>query len=616
MRPTPALAALLLLPLLLPACSPGPAALPQPAGASAGAVPEAPMTVRPGQRAEARSGMVTAAHPLAAEAGLEMLRAGGNAVDAAVAAAFAVGVVEPMMSGMGGGGAMTLWLEEPGRAEVLEFYAALGANPDTAIEGVFAGDTVDSDTIAPERGVAVPGAVAGLLAALERYGTLSRARVLAPAISLARDGFIVQPLLARAVENAEEKLRHAPEAAALFLPGDEPIQPGDRLIQTGLARSLEAVAAGGADAFYRGPLTAEMVRVLRAGGSTLTEADFGAYTPNHRRPLCTGYREYAVLSAPPPMGGVVLLEALNLIERTDLPAIGPPVSSPRALGLVADAIRVARADRAAWSGDPDDTAVPGAGLASDAFAAERSHLLGRAPPDTVPPGDPWDEDARGPEPGCAALDPFPPSRLPRPVTTGASPVPELPQGASDDDASHTTHISVVDAGGNAVSLTYTMGLYFGTGAYAAGMFLNSAGYNFDDHPPAAKRAPYRTANSTIAPTLVLEGDDVRLAVGSPGSGRISPAILHTILYTLDFGYDPGRAISLPRIYPWTTEAVVQVEPGFAPEALAGLRDRGYTLVPHPPLDMYFGGVHAILVRPDGTLVGVADPRRDGAARGY
>ena len=616
MRIAPPSAALLLfLPLLAVACARAPDRPPAAAAPAQAAGVEAavPMTVRPGQRAEGRRGMVTAAHAAAADAGLEMLRAGGNAVDAAVAAAFAVGVVEPMMSGMGGGGAMTVWRAGPDRAEHLEFYAALGADPDHGIEGVVNGDTVDTDTIAPERGVAVPGAVAGLLEALERWGTLPRARVLAPAIRLAREGFIVEPTLARAVAAEREKLARSPDAAALFLPGGEPIQPGDRLVQARLARSLEAVAAGGTDAFYRGPLATELVRALRAGGSTLTARDFADYAPSHRRPLCGDYRGYTVLTAPPPMGGVVLLEALNLLERHDMDALGPPASSPRVLGLVVDAIRVARVDREAWAGDPDDSPVPGAGLASDAFAAERAVLLGAPPADTLPPGDPWAEDDHAPEPACARLDPFPASALPRPTTEAG---PASYGGGEDEDAAQTTHISVVDGDGNAVSLTYTMGLYFGTGAYAAGMFLNSAGYNFDDESAAMRRAPGRTANSTIAPTLVLDGDRVRMAVGSPGSGRISPAILHTMVYVLDHGYDPGRAVAMPRVYPWTTSARVQLEPGFTAEALAALRARGYEIEARPPLDMYFGGVHAVLVRPDGTLIGVADPRRDGAARGY
>lgn len=586
---------------LLAVVSCAPAAVPErptPAPSAGGETWGAPGPVRPGQRAEGRSGMVVASHPLAAEAGLEMLRSGGNAVDAAVATAFAVGVLEPMMAGLGGGGALTLWIPAEDRAEHLEFYAAIGATPDYTLE--------DDSLATPERGVAIPGTVAGLLTAHERWGSLPRRRIMEPAIRLAQEGFVVHSLLARAIAGAGEVLTHAPDAAAIFNPGGEPLRVGDRLEQPALAATLRAVAEGGADAFYSGPLAEEVVGTLRAGGSTLTTDDFAAYQPNDRRPTCTTYRDYVVLTSAPPMGGVTVAETLNLLAPYDFRSMGPPFSSGSSLSVMVDAMRIARADRAHWIGDPDASGVPGSGIASRAFADERRARIGGSAPDTLHAGDPWEEDALPPVAGCARLDPFPAAVLPPP--RDAAP------GEEGDDA-ETTHLSVVDASGTAVSLTFTMGRYFGTGAYAAGMFLNSAGYNFGDRG-ANVRGPYRTANSTITPTIVLDGGRARLVVGSPGSGRIPPAVVHTILYTLDLGYDVAEAVAMPRAYPWTTEPVVQVEDGFDPEALAVLRRRGYELRAHPPMDMYFGGVSAIHLRPDGLLVGVADPRRNGGARGY
>ena len=588
-----ALSALALAALVLSAC-----------GAPPPMVPDSP---RPGQRAEGSRGMVAASHPAAAEAGLSMLRQGGNAVDAAVATAFAVGVVEPMMAGPGGGGSMTLWLAGPRRAEHLEFYAAGGGDPDYALDA----EDLDPDTIAPERGVAVPGTVAGLLDALDRWGTLDRATVMAPAIRLAREGFPVHPLLADVIAGSREKLTYSPEAAGVFYPGGDPLAEGDRLTQPALAATLETIAREGRDGFYRGRVARELVGTLRAGGSTLSLEDFASFRPNQRRPVCAGYRGYAVLSAPPPMGGVELLEALNLLETHDIATLGQPARSGGALLPVVEAIRIARADRPVRIGDPDDSGVPAAGMASDAFAAERLAEVGGTVPDSLPPGDPWDEESVGSDPVCGPLDPFPASTLPRPVepATGVL-VPDSPA-----DSAQTTHLAVVDAEGNAVSLTYTMGLYFGTGAYAAGVFLNSANYNYGE-ALANERAPYRTPASSTAPTLVLDGNGVRLAVGSPGSGRIPPAILHTILYALDLGLDPWTAVAMPRVYPWYGEPVVEVEGGVAPAAVDALRQAGYEVRQRDALDLYFGGVSAVFVAPDGVLIGVADPRRDGGARGF
>jgi gamma-glutamyltranspeptidase/glutathione hydrolase len=233
-------------------------------------------------------------------------------------------------------------------------------------------------------------------------------------------------------------------------------------------------------------------------------------------------------------------------------------------------------------------------------------------PDTTPPGDPWDEERAGAPAACARWQPYAPTALPRPAAEPGTGAGE-PDGASE--LAQTTHLSVVDAARNAVSLTYTAGVAFGSGTWAAGTFLNSANNNFGG-PVANRRAAGRTPRSTIAPTVVLEGDALRLVVGSPGSGYIPPAIVTTILYTLVHGMDPWSAVNVPRVYPDFESRAVQVEQGFPPAVLAELRRRGYEVRVEPPIDQGFGGVHVVLVRPDGRLVGAADPRRDGAAVGY
>jgi gamma-glutamyltranspeptidase len=426
-----------------------------------------------------------------------------------VATAFALGVLEPMMAGIGGGGSMTIWMETENRADHVEFYPVAKGDPDFALdEAMQSEDEEARAAITPERLVGVPGAVGGLLAAHEHYGTLPVETVLEPAVRLARDGFLVHTLLAGVIVEARAKLTADPEVAAIFYPDSLPYQ------------------------------------------------------------------------------------------------------DPEALGRVVDAIRIARADRDAWVGAPGDAAVPGAGLTSAAYAAERAALIGATVTDTLAPGDPWDEDKLPPAPSCAAIDPFPATTFPKPeVETSQN------RWRGEEEYAQTTHLSVVDKDRNAVSMTYTMGLYFGSGTFSEGAFYNTAAMNFGG-PEANRRGPYRSPRSSTAPSLVLQGDDIKLVVGSPASGRIPPAIVHTIIYTLDFGFDPARAVAMPRIYPAYRSRRVQLEQGFTSEALAGLRARGYDLAVQRPYDMFFGGVHAVLVRDDGWLVGAADPRRDGAAVGY
>lgn len=559
--------------------------------------------------------MVVTAHRLASEAGVAMLGRGGNAIDAAVAAAFAVGVVEPMMSGVGGGGAMTIWLEDQQRAEHVEFYASAGADPDYAL---------DTDSLpSPERGVAVPGTVAGLLEALERFGSLPRAQVVEPAIRIARDGFPVHGLLARAIAADSAAVAHTRAASKIFLPGGTPLQPGDPLRQPALARTLQAVAEGGRSAFYDGPLADTIVASLIAGGSRLARQDFAEYRARFRRPLCGRFRGHTVLSAPPPLAGIEVVLALNLLELADPPAAGPPETDGQAAVVLADVLRAARSDRRAIVGDPDASAVPVARAASRAYATRRTAAAHGPVRDSAVAGDPWDTAGQGPllEPACAAVDAWSADAATR-GGGSAGREPAVPSGRAGDAAprregepegpGETTHIAVVDASGNAVSLTYTLGRYFGTGAYVAGFFLNSANHNFSEAGPNARR-PRRTPASSTAPTLVLEGDDVRVVVGSPASGRIPPAIVLFLARTLEWGIDPATAVAAPRMYPWTTEPILEIEQGFTGEALAALRVRGYTLRPRPPNDMYFGGVAAITVDRTGRRTGVADPRREGVA---
>ena len=557
------------------------------------------------QRATSSQGMVAAAHPRAVEAGRAALEDGGTAVDAAVTTAFALGVLEPMMGGVGGGGAMTLWDPTTESADFVDFYATAGEDPDHGL-----GEIPDSAR-SRERMVAVPGTVDGLLQAHDRYGTLSRERVLEPAIRLAREGFPVHPLLAQIIADYEERLAYDEEAAAIFYPDGEPLQAGDRLVQPALAETLTRIQEEGAAGFYKGETAEAIIDRLEEGGNPLTTDDLAAFEPRWRDPLCGTYGSYTVLSATPSLNGVEVIETLNLLEPYDLPRRGLPARAADALNPLVDAIRIARADRRRWIGDPDDTGVPAVGLASEAFAEARRDAMGGAVPDSMAAGDPWPMEMNGRAAACEVPGSYPPTSLPEPE-------PEEGVPPEEDPNRHTSHLSIVDDEGRAVSLTFTMGLYFGSAVFVNGFFLNSAALNFNepgDRPVANRRAPRRTPRSSTAPTIVLEDTEARLVVGSPGSGRIPPAIVQMVLYTLDYGLDPAVAIRMPRVYPYVTEPHVRVEDGVAAPALSALRDRGYNLELFPPLDRYFGGVHMVYVDEEGRRIGGSDPRRNGEAQG-
>jgi len=551
-----------------------------------------------GKRIVAEHGVVASGNPYASEAGLAVLKQGGNAVDAAVATAFALGVVEPMMSGLGAGGGLLYYDAAAHRAQYIDFYNQAPSEPDRGLRTV--------GTSITTRGVGIPGAVAGLLGAQARYGKLSRQAVLAPAIRLAADGFIANSLLEREVRADSAKVGRFEGARRIFLPGGHPVRAGDVVVQPELAATLQAVAAAGPDVFYKGSIGDDIVRVLRDGGSTITRRDFAGYTARDKRPLCTTYHGRVVLSAPAPQSGMEVLEALNLLEGRGLSSMGLPSRDPSAFRVLAGAQRVSVADRDAVVGDPDRVGVPQAGVSSKAFAAQRAGAVDAPVTGRLAAGDAWAADGAAPSASCAPFEPVPAAALPRVAVAGTP---------GDGSMAETTHLSVVDAAGNAVSLTNTLGLGFGTGTWVDGVFFNSAMFNFarNDSGPNAI-GPHRVPASTIAPTVVLRDGAVEMVVGCPGSAAIPPAIVETIVYGLDYGLDPLASLRMPRAIP-TVGPALRMEDGFAMAVYAEARRLGYVVATSPPVDMGFGGV-TVIQRIGGRWMGAADPRRDGEVRGY
>jgi gamma-glutamyltranspeptidase/glutathione hydrolase len=577
--------------LLLAACSsaPHPTSSPTPP-------PDA------GRRIEAKSGVVSSANALASEAGLEILRAGGNAVDAAVATAFAIGVVEPQMSGVGGGGAALVWMKGEGRPEYLDFYAAQYAPS-------FRGHTAPNRRPDDLRIVGIPGNVAGLLELHERWGTLPRERVMAPAIRLAEEGFPVGQILAEMIRSDSAKLARFPASWTRYWPNGRPLQPGERLRNPELASTLRRIAAEGRKGFYEGPVAEQLVAALNAGGHPAERAHLEAYRPQWKRPLCMDYRGHTVLSAPPPQTGMQVLHTLALLEAHDLPALGLPTRSARAFDVLTSALR-AGMTVGRLNDDPAWGAVPAAGVVSRDYARARAELVGTGEAAAaIPSLDPRPYDAASPAPACGRYEPYGPAGA-----TRVSLAPVAADAAADpSEHGETTHLSVVDRDGNAVSLTQTNSTTFGAGAWVAGFFLNDSGFLFTDRNiDAPSESPWRVRVTTISPTVVLDRGEVRLVVGAPGAGRIPTSIVQAMVYALDYGMDPLDAVRMPRLFPTAERPVVQIEHGFSPSVLGEARAMGYEpALPAPGYARLY-----MIVRRGDHWVGVADPRHDGEVRGY
>ncbi|NJD10664.1 MAG: hypothetical protein FIB01_09615, partial [Gemmatimonadetes bacterium] len=487
---------------------------------------------------------VAAAHGAVASARLEMLRQGGNAVDAAVATAFAVGVAEPLMSGIGGGGAALVWLQREHQAEYVDFYSSQNLEPfrRERLDGTAAGSRRQDLRV-----VGIPGSVAGLLELHGRYGTLPRATVMAPAIRLAEQGFPVNQVLAEFILADSAKLHRYPASAARFWPGGRPLAPGRTLANPEHAAALRRVAEQGSDGFYRGETARQLVAALNEGGHPVTGPDLLGFPVLWKRPLCTAYRGDVILSAPPPQTGAQVLHALELLEPHDLAALGLPTRSARTFDVLASALRVANADNAG-NDDPRWRAVPAAGTISPQFAARRAALVGTGrAAERIEAADPAAFDSLAPAPACAALQPYSPEPAPDPgIAPDSVPaetrVPVLAGPEADPTGGETTHISVVDAAGNAVALTQTNSSTFGVGEFVSGFFLNDSGVRIQPGQAQPIPAGWRTRTSTIAPTIVLRDGHVHLVVGAPGACRIPPAVTQVISYVLDYSLEPLEAV--------------------------------------------------------------------------
>jgi gamma-glutamyltranspeptidase / glutathione hydrolase len=535
----------------------------------------------------AQNGMVVAQEGAAARIGVDVLQKGGNAVDAAVAVGFALAVTYPRAGNLGGGGFMVIHLAN-GKNAAIDYRetAPHGINDTSFLDAQGRADPQKSRNSA--LAIGVPGTVDGLALAEQKYGSgrFTLAELIAPAIALARDGIVVTDATVDTSPGPLSRLSRWPASARIFLKRDgTPLALGDRLVQSDLAETLQAVAHGGPRAFYEGPIAKKIADAVQKAGGVMTADDLKNYHAVERTPLSGLYRGYGLVAMPPPSsGGVELIEMLNILEGYDL----AHEDAAQAVFLMVEAMKRAYADRAAFLGDPDKVAVPVARLISKDYAATER----------------------------AGIDP-----------NHATPASAIRGGGTvQPEGRNTTHFSIVDRFGNAVANTYTLNFNYGVGLVAdgTGVLLNNELDDFAVKPDSPNAygligyaanapGPGKRPLSSMSPTIVLKDGKPYLVTGSPGGSRIITAVLQVIVNVIDRHMGVADAVAAPRVHDQWLPDQVFAEPGVPDAVVSTLQARGDKVVTQPP----FTEANSIEITPDGFFVGAADPRREGGtAVGY
>ncbi len=537
---------------------------------------------------KAQHGMVASVDAMATRVGVDILKQGGNAVDAAIAVGFALAVTHPQAGNLGGGGFMLL-RTAAGRTTAIDFreMAPARASRDMFLDKQGNADSKLSLTSHLASGT--PGTVAGFALAAQKYGTLPLSTLLAPAIKLARDGIIVNDALADdlATYGKENLINHDNSRAIFYKADGQPYQKGDRLVQKNLAHSLQLIAQQGPDAFYKGKIADEIAAEMAQHGGLIGKADLAAYRAVERKPVSGSYRGYEVFSMPPPSsGGIHIVQILNILENFDLAKWG--FGSADAMQVMAEAEKYAYADRSEYLGDPDFVKVPQQALTSKAYAktlAQQIDVNKARPSADIKPG---------------KLAPY--------------------------ESNQTTHFSVVDKDGNAVAVTYTLNTYFGSGVVAgnSGILMNNEMDDFSARPgtpnvyglvggEANAIQPAKRPLSSMSPTIVAKDGKTWLVTGSPGGSRIITTVLQMVVNSIDFGMNVAEATNAPRFHHQWLPDQLRVEKGFSPDTLRLLEAKGQHVKVLPAM----GSTQSIMIGPDGMRYGASDPRSvDDLSAGY
>lgn len=535
---------------------------------------------------EAQHGMVVSSQYLASQIGVDILKMGGNAVDAAVAVGYAQAVVNPCCGNIGGGGFMTIHLAD-GKDTFINFRetAPAAASADMYLDAQ--GKVRKDASLYGYLAAGVPGTVLGLDTAQREYGKLTRRQVMEPAIKLARQGFVLTRADTDVLDTTVKRFRDDPEAARIFLrPDGSALQPGDRLVQKDLANTLEAIAQRGPDAFYKGHIPAAVEAAAKKGGGLLTAKDFADYRISETAPLTCSYRGYKFVSSPPPSsGGTTLCQTLNILEGYNLKEMG--FNSAASIHVLTEAMRHAYMDRNTYLGDPAFVTNPIGRLTSKSYAGEIRKQI----------------------------DPL-----------RATPSKKVQPGMMPHEKPETTHYSIVDQQGNAVSTTYTVNGRFGAVVIApgTGFFLND---EMDDFTTKVGEqnlyglvqgsrnaiAPGKRPLSSMSPSLVTKDGKIFLVLGSPGGSRIISITLQAAINIIDYGMAPQEAVDAPRIHhQWLPDEVYYEQRGVSADTLALLAERGYKMVEQTP----WGAAELIMVGlPGAAGVTPANSGNDSAVSG-
>ncbi|MGA0241909.1 MAG: gamma-glutamyltransferase [Candidatus Marinamargulisbacteria bacterium] len=532
----------------------------------------------------ARHGMVASQEHHATNVGLAILKKGGNAVDAAVAMGFALAVTHPQAGNLGGGGFMIIHMATPQQTIALDFRETA---PATAHRNMFLNPSGNVDTTQSRfssLASGVPGTVHGLLTALTTHGTMPRSTVLSPAIHLAKQGFLVSPTLAHSLKRAQPRLMKDPYISTIFYPHGQPYRAGDRLIQKDLSATLTHILHRGIQGFYDGPNAQKWHDFMKRHGGAITPSDLKNYTSVFRQPIQIMYRGHAIYSMPPPSsGGIIMGQLLQLMAPYPLRAWGH--NSAKTMHVMTEAMQQVYADRAEWLGDTDHVDVPVNELLSPSYLAHRQKNI--------------------------SLTRHTPSQK----TTHGTP----------NESDETTHYSVVDRWGNAVSVTTTLNFSYGSGRAipGTGVLLNNQMDDFSAKPGVPNAygligttrnaiAPHKRMLSSMTPTIVLKDNQVFLVTGSPGGSRIITTVTQIISHVIDHNMTIAEATAAPRFHHQWWPDELRIEPGFSNDTLNILRNMGHTIVVKPVM----GSTQSIL-KQNGWLYGASDPRTpSGQTRGY
>ncbi len=537
----------------------------------------------------AQNGMVSAQEHLAAAIGRDIMAKGGNAVDAGVAVAFALAVTLPRAGNIGGGGFMLVHDAKTGQTHAIDYreMAPAGASRDMFLNE--AGEPDSDKSLYSGASSGVPGTVAGMKLALDKYGTMEWADVIAPAIKLAEEGFTVTPELADSIEAERQYLTKYPATTRIFFKEDGTVwKPGETLVQADLAKTLKKIAAEGPDGFYKGEVAEAISKAVQADGGLITPEDMAAYKVMEREPVKGTYRGYDIVSMPPPSsGGVHLIQILNTLEGYPIGALGQ--NSAETIHLMAETMKLAYADRSEYLGDPDFVDVPVAALTSKEYAADMRDKIS--------------------------------ADFARPAAQIA------PADLAPYESDQTTHFSVVDKDGNAVSNTYTINFNYGSGLVAdgTGVLMNNEMDDFSAKPGTpngfgliggdanAIQAGKRPLSS-MTPTIVLKDGKVWLVTGSPGGARIITTVLQVVMNMIDHGMNVAEASTAPRVHHQWLPDELRVEEGLSLDTIRLLQAKGHSIA----LKDAMGSTQSIMRDPaTGALYGASDPRRpDAATLGY